>query len=133
MLDALVANELTDVCAVVVRYFGGVLLGAGGLTRAYRASVAETILEARILQREPRQDCAVTLGYAEAGALEAEARSRGWGLGEASYGAEVTLHVLIDPAQSDALADRVAALTAGRGVVVAGGFGFAETAITPTP
>ena len=43
MLQALKNKQIQDVCAVVVRYFGGVKLGAGGLVRAYSRSVSETV------------------------------------------------------------------------------------------
>ena len=89
MLDALTSAGLSDVVAVVTRYFGGVLLGAGGLTRAYRAAVAEAVLGAERVTRAPRQRVAILAPYDVAAQLEAEARRRGWGIGEARYGEAV--------------------------------------------
>lgn len=43
MLDALEKNDMEDICACVVRYFGGIKLGAGGLVRAYSNSVSEAL------------------------------------------------------------------------------------------
>ena len=43
MMDILRANDLRNVCAVVTRYFGGVLLGTGGLVRAYQGAVKEAL------------------------------------------------------------------------------------------
>lgn len=48
MLEVLKVNEVSDICAVVVRYFGGILLGAGGLVRAYSSSVALALKEAKL-------------------------------------------------------------------------------------
>ena len=48
VLGVLQKNELTDICCVVTRYFGGVLLGAPGLTRAYSASAALAVQEAQV-------------------------------------------------------------------------------------
>lgn len=48
VLDVLQKHQLTDVCCVVVRYFGGILLGGGGLVRAYSHSAAITCEAARI-------------------------------------------------------------------------------------
>ena len=48
VLGVLQKNELTDICCVVTRYFGGVLLGAPGLTRAYSSSAALAVSEAKI-------------------------------------------------------------------------------------
>lgn len=49
MLDVLKKNELTDILAVVTRYFGGTLLGAGGLIRAYSSSVSEALKKTKLL------------------------------------------------------------------------------------
>lgn len=53
MLEVLRNNDLTDITAVVTRYFGGILLGAGGLVRAYSSSVAEAVKNAAITQNIP--------------------------------------------------------------------------------
>lgn len=50
MLSTLIGNDMINVLAVVVRYFGGILLGKGGLIRAYSSSVAEAIKLAEILE-----------------------------------------------------------------------------------
>ncbi len=49
VLDILQKNELTDVCCVVTRYFGGILLGGGGLVRAYSTSAKLAVDEAEIM------------------------------------------------------------------------------------
>lgn len=49
VLNVLQKSELEDICCVVTRYFGGVLLGAPGLTRAYSASAAESVKAAKLL------------------------------------------------------------------------------------
>ena len=50
MLDVLKRNNLVNCLAVVVRYFGGIKLGAGGLVRAYRNSVNDTIKQANLIK-----------------------------------------------------------------------------------
>ncbi len=50
MLDVLQKNDLEDICACVVRYFGGIKLGAGGLVRAYSSSVARAIANAQLME-----------------------------------------------------------------------------------
>ena len=52
MLDVLMGEELIDVCAVVTRYFGGTLLGTGGLVRAYSGAVKEGLANAQILEKK---------------------------------------------------------------------------------
>ena len=51
MLDVLLKEELHNVAVVVTRYFGGVLLGTGGLVRAYQAAVKEGILASKVLEK----------------------------------------------------------------------------------
>ncbi len=117
MLEALVAAELSDVCAVVVRYFGGVLLGAGGLTRAYRAAVADAVAISSIVRREPRELVAAELDYAQAHALSSESTRRAWAI-ETAYGERVTVTVAVPSSQVDDVEHLISNLTSGntRGV-----------------
>ena len=52
MLNVLKMQNLTNIIAIVTRYFGGIKLGAGGLTRAYTQSVAEALKHAEIVEKE---------------------------------------------------------------------------------
>ena len=63
--------------AVVTRWFGGTLLGVGGLVRAYSDAVALAVDEAGVLRRERRELVEVDASHADAGRLEHELRSRG--------------------------------------------------------
>lgn len=120
MLDALVSAGLSDVVAVVTRYFGGVLLGAGGLTRAYRSSVAGAVLEAARVRRGLRTEVAVASSYEVAAQIEAEARRRGYAVGEADYGAAVLQRFAVPEDEVPALAALAAELSAGAATVTPG-------------
>lgn len=113
MLDALVSAGLSDVVAVVTRYFGGVLLGAGGLTRAYRGTVAEAIAGARRVRRGLRVEVVVRSAYDVAPQIEAEARRRGIAVGGADYGEAVEQRFLVAQDQLPVLAEFAAVLSAG--------------------
>ena len=126
MLDALTSAGLSDTVAVVTRYFGGVLLGAGGLTRAYRAAVAEAVLGARRITRAPRQRVAILAAYDVAAQLEAEARRRGWIVGEARYGEAVEREFAVAEDQLAALTALAAELSAGSAVVVPGEIDYVD-------
>ena len=63
MLNVLEKNNLDKTCAIVVRYFGGIKLGAGGLIRAYSSSVSETLKEALIVEEVEYPKYALTLPY----------------------------------------------------------------------
>lgn len=139
MLDALTgfvrpgaaAADLSDVVAVVVRYFGGVLLGAGGLTRAYSDAVATALASASFVTRAQQARFALEAPVAAAGRWENELRATGVGVLEVAYTApaaaddnaaptsEPEPRALLTLAVADTedaraeLATRVAALSAG--------------------
>jgi len=63
MLNVLAQNELENIMAIVVRYFGGTLLGTGGLVKAYTQSVQSALDKARIISMEYSQKIMLTLDY----------------------------------------------------------------------
>lgn len=65
MLTVLENNQLTNVAAVVTRYFGGIKLGAGGLIRAYASAVATAVSEVGIVEVKKQQGIAVTMSYSQ--------------------------------------------------------------------
>lgn len=70
IMDVLRSKELTDVLVVVTRYFGGVLLGAGGLVRAYSRSAADAVAEAGIVSYIPAKQLTVSMDYSRYGSME---------------------------------------------------------------
>lgn len=123
MLEALLRREtapgvtdLSDVSAVVVRYFGGILLGAGGLVRAYSESVSAALELAPLVRRRRLRICAVRVPHAAAGRLENDLRGAGYVMAETGYEPRSTVLRLALPDSPNSLAeaaDRLAAMTAG--------------------
>lgn len=103
MLDVLRHQELEGVLATVVRYFGGVKLGAGGLVRAYTDSVAQALLSAdRVpLQRRILKACLVP--YALEGRVRRALEAADAPLLDSQHSAMVTLQFSVVEAQHDAL------------------------------
>ena len=130
MLEALLkrqtapgVTDLGDVTAVVVRYFGGILLGAGGLVRAYSESVSGALDRARLVQRRRLRICAVAVPHTAAGRLENDLRAAGYVMADTSYEAQNTVLRMAlpdDPARLGDAAERLAALTAGSAALVPG-------------
>lgn len=89
MLEVLRHQDLDGVLATVVRYFGGVKLGAGGLVRAYTDAVAQALLGAEKIPRVPRRTLHCVLPYALEGLLRREAERAGAELLEVRHGALV--------------------------------------------
>lgn len=98
MLAVLTRRDLTDTVAVVTRYFGGTLLGAGGLIRAYGKVVSETVDCVGIVERRPLALVVVEAGYGEAGKLEHALRTGGYTIGEIVHGAAVRFQIPLDDA-----------------------------------
>ncbi|MGP7959215.1 YigZ family protein [Sanguibacter sp. A247] len=117
MLEVLRHRHVTDVVAVVTRYFGGVLLGAGGLVRAYSGAVAETLDVAPIIRREELVELALPVPFAEAGRVEHVVRT--WlaahdgVLAGVDYDAEALFTVLIPPRLLSGFTAELAAATSG--------------------
>ncbi|CAN7370421.1 IMPACT family protein [Acidovorax sp. LjRoot118] len=107
MLDVLRHQDLEGVQATVVRYFGGVKLGAGGLVRAYTDTIAQALLTAPkiILQRMATLQCMVP--YALEGLLRREVEAAGAELIDVQHGSLVTLQMRLPQAQADAFVLRV--------------------------
>ena len=107
MLDVLRHHDLEGVQATVVRYFGGVKLGAGGLVRAYTDCVAQALLGASKvpLQRMTTLHCLVP--YALEGLLRREIEAAGAQLLDVQHASLVTLQLRLPAAQADAFVQRI--------------------------
>lgn len=114
MLEVLRGSGLQDVVVVVVRWFGGVKLGTGGLVRAYGDATRGVLDRVPVVVRASRVTWELVVGHGDAGRIEAELRNRGMEVA-ASYGAEVTLVLTLEPGQDPS--GTVAGLTGG-GVTV---------------
>jgi uncharacterized YigZ family protein len=127
MLEVLRGAEVSDVVAVVVRWFGGTLLGAGGLVRAYGDAVRLALDEAGTRRRALLHEFVLALPHADAGRVESELRSRGVAVLDTAYGAEVALRVgVTDPGP---LEGWLAELTAGRVVPEPAGRRWVDQAV----
>ena len=89
--------DLSDTAAVVVRYFGGILLGAGGLVRAYSQSVTRALSSAPLTRRRLLNLHTVPVEHADAGRVENELRTAGTTVLGTSYSPdEALIDVAID-------------------------------------
>lgn len=117
MLDVVRGSGMQDIVAVVVRYFGGIKLGAGGLVHAYSGAVSQALdrVTPTWRRRWERWELAVT--HAEAGRVESELRALpapNVRVVDAHYAQHVTLSLLCRPGGGDELKGYVAAATGGR-------------------
>jgi uncharacterized YigZ family protein len=122
MLDVLRGRELTDVVAVVTRWFGGTLLGTGGLIRAYGDAMTAALQQARLLTVELREGLVVEVGAADGPRVENALRGLdGCDVTEAGWTAEgLALHVALVPGTQAAVEGLVGSLTAGSARIAPG-------------
>jgi uncharacterized YigZ family protein len=121
MLEVLRGREVSDVVAVVTRWFGGTLLGAGGLVRAYADAVRAGLDTTGTLRRDLVRELTLEVGHADAGRVESELRARGVAVLDTAYAATVTLLLGTPPADVDRLQALVAELTGGTAAAVPAG------------
>ena len=118
MLNVFQREEVTNVVCEVTRYFGGILLGAGGLVRAYTQSAKDALDAAGISVVRRWTQVTLTVPYSLFERVKLEAESLGGVLGEPEYAAEVTMPVLLPEEKVKSFTQRITEITAG-GVVPA--------------
>ena len=91
VLDVIRKNGLTDCCVVVTRYFGGILLGAGGLVRAYSHSASIAVQAAGIVKMSLCSVLRVSCDYGFYGRLSSLVPESGGTVEDTDFGAEVTM------------------------------------------
>jgi len=99
MLDVLRLQNLDGVLATVVRYFGGIKLGAGGLVRAYSETIAQAVRNADKMVLQPMQDLHCTVPYAREDWARRCIKSAGAELLRAEHAALVHLHIRLPKTQ----------------------------------
>lgn len=117
ILEVLRHHDLDSVLGVVVRYFGGVKLGAGGLVRAYTDAIAAALVDAPVVERVPESVLVVAAEYGDAERVRRWADGEGYETGHAEYGEAVRFTLRLPTAETPAARDAVRDLTQGRAVV----------------
>ena len=112
MMDALRGAGVTNVLCVVTRYFGGILLGTGGLVRAYSRSCSEAIRAAGVVRMALCDSIEYSVPYPQWAMFQAEARKQGVSL-MPEYGEVVRCVTVIEAEKTKAFTDAVFDQSAG--------------------
>ena len=112
MMDALRGAGVTNVLCVVTRYFGGILLGTGGLVRAYSRSCSEAIRAAGVVRMALCDSIEYSVPYPQWAMFQAEARKQGASL-MPEYGEVVRCVTVIEAEKTKAFTDAVFDQSAG--------------------
>ncbi len=114
MLDVLLGEDVHNCCAVVTRYFGGTLLGTGGLVRAYSAAVKEGLKNCRILEKQLARKLTVETDYTGLGKIQYILGEEKIAVLDSQYAEKVSLTLLVPVDQLDPLMEKLTEGTNGR-------------------
>lgn len=114
VLDTIRNLGLVDVIVVVTRYFGGTLLGTGGLVRAYSSSAKEGISESGIITRTMCDIISVRTQYELVGKLQYFFANEGYAVEDTVYENDVTFFVASPKSDTDSLIKKITEATNGR-------------------
>lgn len=113
MLDVLLREGVTNVAVVVTRYFGGVLLGTGGLVRAYQAATQAGLAASRIIEKLPGQKLMIHTDYNGLGKLQYLFGQQQTAILSTEYAADVALTILVPISQKESLYKEIVEQTNG--------------------
>lgn len=114
MLDVLLGEEIHNVCAVVTRYFGGTLLGTGGLVRAYSGAVQEGLKNCVILEKKLAEKLELKTDYSDLGKIQYILAEQGITVLGSEYSDKVVLTVLAPLSGAQGLKKKLTEGTGGR-------------------
>lgn len=114
MLDVLINEGIHNVCVVVTRYFGGILLGTGGLVRAYHAAVKAGLENSVVITKQFGKKIRVVTDYNGIGKLQYIVATNGYTMLSTDYTDVVTARVMVLPSEQDGFIKKVTEATSGR-------------------
>ena len=114
MLDVILGEDIYNVAVVVTRYFGGVLLGTGGLVRAYSKAVQEGFRESRIIEKKHGICLTVTTDYTGIGKIQYIAGERSLPILDSEYTDRVVLKLLVPVQEIGSVENAITEGTNGR-------------------
>ncbi|MEB3100991.1 YigZ family protein [Ferviditalea candida] len=129
ILEVIRHQGMKNIAVVVTRYFGGTMLGAGGLIRAYTDGAAAGIQAAGPVEQVLHREVFVEIDYTWLGKLENELRTRGMPMGETRFADKVTLTCLPVDSEAESAGDWLIDLTQGQGIVSFGDARYLSRAI----
>jgi len=114
MLDVLINEGIHNVCVVVTRYFGGILLGTGGLVRAYQAATKEGLANSTVITKQFGKKIRIVTDYNGIGKLQYIVATGGFTMLSTDYTDVVTARVMVIPCEQEGFIKKVTEATAGK-------------------
>ena len=113
MLDVLLGEDVHNVCVVVTRYFGGTLLGTGGLVRAYSGAVKEGLAASEIVEKKRAFEMKIVTDYTGVGKIQYILGQENMTVLDSVYTDKVEFSVLVPVAAYDGLEKKITEGTSG--------------------
>lgn len=129
ILDVLEGQGLVNAVCVVTRYFGGVLLGTGGLVRAYTQAAKEAVAHAALMERRQGFPLRITSDYTDYGRVEYLLRDNAIPIVESRFETDVIIECIVPVDGKDRLSALVTEATGARAILTFGdevGFGIVD-------
>ena len=114
VLDVIRKNGCTDTVIVVTRYFGGTLLGTGGLVRAYTAAALGALNDAEIIRYDIYTELSISVSYSDYGKISTALADCGFRTDDTDYAADVTLIGRLPKASLEKLTKELVEITSNR-------------------
>ncbi len=129
VLDTIRKAGIVDCAVVVTRYFGGTLLGTGGLVHAYGGAAREGLLAAGIIERRLCDIITVTVDYTTSGRVSHFLSEGGHIIEDTVYDSEVTYFVCVTKSESEKFKADITELTNGRAIIAENGTKYIDVEI----
>ena len=123
-LDVIRKSGARNVCVVVTRYFGGTLLGAGGLVRAYSHTASLALSEAGIITYEPYSEYTLSCGYSEYGKYSTILADSGALVDGTDFSDTVTIRFALPQKDGEAVMKKIIETGYGRDIPIVTGERF---------
>jgi uncharacterized YigZ family protein len=117
ILEVLRKEGLTNTVVVVTRYFGGIMLGAGGLIRAYTQGCADAVKAAGVMKLQPYSVHEITIDYNMLSKIEHEIEKKEYMIVDTQYLDVVILKILAEPEQGEALQEDITQWTSANALI----------------
>ena len=118
ILEVMKKSNVTDCAIVVTRYFGGILLGAGGLTRAYTKGASIAIKSAGIVEKVNGLKLSFELDYDLFGKVQYICGQNSWHIEDTEYTDKVVVHILCEESISDTIESEIIESTNGKVILL---------------
>ncbi|MGV3024415.1 YigZ family protein [Clostridium thermobutyricum] len=117
ILEVMKKSGVTDCAIVVTRYFGGILLGAGGLTRAYTKGASIALKAGGIVEKVNGLKLSIEVDYDLLGKIQYTCGQNMWYIEDTEYTDKVIIHIYVEEDNKDAIKNEFIQITNGKAII----------------